>query len=61
MGQLTGEIERLNGILKQKIDEIEGIKRLQNDMEFKFNQEWESKISTYESRMRQTSIDKEGL
>ena len=59
--QLTQEIERLNGVLKQKVDENEALRRSQSEWEYKYSQEWQSKITTYESRIRESNMDRENL
>ena len=72
---MSQEIERLNNALRLKVeestgyekriraieDENERLRRAQNEYEYKYSQEWQSKITTYESRIRQFSLDKEGL
>ena len=71
---MSQEIERLNNALRIKVeestgyekrirsldDENEKLRRSQSEIEFKYSQEWQSKITTYESRIRQFNQDKEG-
>ena len=71
---MSQEIERLNNTLRIKVeestgyekrlrsleDENERLRRSQSEMEYKYSQEWQSKITTYESRIRQFNQDKEG-
>ena len=58
---LTQEIERLNGVLRTKVDENEGLQRELKNYEYRVSSEFQSKITTYESRMRQFSTEKEDL
>ncbi len=37
------------------------MRRAQSEWEFKYSQEWQSKLTTYESRIRQNNQDREGL
>ena len=72
---MSQEIERLNNALRLKVEESTGmekrvraaeeenerLRRGQSELEFKYGQEWQSKITTYESRIRQSNQDREGL
>ena len=72
---MSQEIERLNNALRIKVEESAGyekrlraldeenerLRRSQNELEYKYSQEWQSKITTYESRIRQSDKDREGI
>lgn len=72
---MSQEIERLNNALRIKVeestvfekkvrsldDENDQLRRSQNELEYKFTQEWQSKITSYESRIRQSSLDRDGV
>ena len=72
---MSQEIERLNNTLRIKVEESSGyekrlrtlddenerLRRSQSELEFKYSQEWQSKITTYESRIRQSNQDREGI
>ena len=58
---MSQEIERLNGAIRSKSEENDGLRRSLQEYEVKYSQEWQSKITTYESRIRQSNQDRESL
>lgn len=61
MTKLTQEIERLNGVLKQKVEENDHLRKSQGELELKYSQEWQSKLTNYESRIRQSTMDRDNF
>ena len=72
---LSNEIERLNNVLKSKVEESngyenknrtlvqenEGIKREMKSIEQKISVEYQTRITTYETKIRQFTQDNEDL
>ena len=54
---MSQEIERLNSNLRAKVEENNRLEIDLKNAEFKFNSEYQTKITTYESRVRQNTGD----
>ena len=54
---MSQEIERLNSNLRAKVEENNRLEIDLKNAEFKFNAEYQTKITTYESRVRQITGD----
>ena len=54
---MSQEIERLNSNLRAKVEENNRLEIDLKNAEFKFNSEYQTKITTYESRVRQITGD----
>jgi len=61
IAQLSQEIERLNGVLRSKVNENESLKTELKNYELRVSSEYQSKITTFESRIRQFTGEKEDL